>query len=158
MSVFENDWIMRQIEGMTDMLGKVLLHREKSEIRIEEELTDEDVKTYYNNIQMLLKEKKYKEAVQYLQENFATGSMEYLKVALTAYDQLNALTEQNCWMAVIHGRSCIMTLNLLPCSMGFIYSAGSIYSECSCNNSCLSRKSVSVLSSNSNRYFIIEAQ
>lgn len=33
MSVFENDWIMRQIEGMTDMLGKVLLHREKSEIR-----------------------------------------------------------------------------------------------------------------------------
>lgn len=56
MSVFENDWIMRQIEGMTDMLGKVLLHREKSEIRIEEELTDEDVKTYYNNIQMLLKE------------------------------------------------------------------------------------------------------
>ena len=93
MSIFENDWIMRQIEGMTDMLGKVLLHREKSEIRIEEELTDEDIKTYYNNIQMLLKEKKYKEAVQYLQENFATGSMEYLKVALTAFDQLNALTE-----------------------------------------------------------------
>ncbi len=36
MSVFENDWIMRQIEGMTDMLGKVLLHREKGEIRVEE--------------------------------------------------------------------------------------------------------------------------
>lgn len=34
MSVFENDWIMRQIEGMTDMLGKVLLHREKSECDI----------------------------------------------------------------------------------------------------------------------------
>lgn len=44
MSVFENDWIMRQIEGMTDMLGKVLLHREKSEIRVEDELSDEDVK------------------------------------------------------------------------------------------------------------------
>ena len=43
MSVFENDWIMRQIEGMTDMLGKVLLHREKSEIRVEEELSDEAV-------------------------------------------------------------------------------------------------------------------
>ena len=64
-----------------------------NQYKIEEELTDEDVKTYYNNIQMLLKEKKYKEAVQYLQENFATGSMEYLKVALTAFDQLNALTE-----------------------------------------------------------------
>ena len=50
MSVFENDWIMRQIEGMTDMLGKVLLHREKSEIRVEEELSDEDVKKYHVNI------------------------------------------------------------------------------------------------------------
>ena len=68
MSVFENDWIMRQIEGMTDMLGKVLLHREKSEIRVEEELSD-------------------------LREYFATGSMEYLKVALSAFDQLNSLSE-----------------------------------------------------------------
>lgn len=57
MSVFENDWIMRQIEGMTDMLGKVLLHREKSEIRVEDELSDEDVKKYHKEIQKLLKEK-----------------------------------------------------------------------------------------------------
>ena len=57
MSVFENDWIMRQIEGMTDMLGKVLLHREKSEIRVEEELSDEDVKKYHRRIQALLRER-----------------------------------------------------------------------------------------------------
>ena len=68
MSVFENDWIMRQIEGMTDMLGKVLLHREKSEIRVEEELSDEDVKKYHRRIQALLRERKYPEAVQYLRE------------------------------------------------------------------------------------------
>ena len=93
MSVFENDWIMRQIEGMTDMLGKVLLHREKSEIRVEEELSDEDVKKYHRRIQTLLMEGKYPEAVQYLREYFATGSMEYLKVALSAFDQLNSLSE-----------------------------------------------------------------
>lgn len=93
MSVFENDWIMRQIEGMTDMLGKVLLHREKSEIRVEEELSDEDVKKYHRRIQALLRERKYPEAVQYLREYFATGSMEYLKVALSAFDQLNSLSE-----------------------------------------------------------------
>ena len=57
MSVFENDWIMRQIEGITDMLGKVLLHREKSEIRVEEELSDEDVKKYHRRIQALLRER-----------------------------------------------------------------------------------------------------
>lgn len=57
MSVFENDWIMRQIEGMTDMLGKVLLHREKSEIRVEDELSDEDVKKYHKDIQKLFEEK-----------------------------------------------------------------------------------------------------
>lgn len=93
MSVFENDWIMRQIEGMTDMLGKVLLHREKSEINIEQELSDEDVKNYHRKIQELLRAKKYPEAVQYLREHFATGSMEYLKVALSAFDQLNSLSE-----------------------------------------------------------------
>ena len=90
MSVFENDWIMRQIEGMTDMLGKVLLHREKSEIRVEEELSDEDVKKYHRRIQALLRERKYPEAVQYLREYFATGSMEYLKVALSAFERIRA--------------------------------------------------------------------
>ena len=90
---YECIWIMRQIEGMTDMLGKVLLHREKSEIRVEEELSDEDVKKYHRRIQALLRERKYPEAVQYLREYFATGSMEYLKVALSAFDQLNSLSE-----------------------------------------------------------------
>lgn len=92
MSVFENDWIMRQIEGMTDMLGKVLLHREKSEIRVEDELSDEDVKIPQRDTEAV-KGKKYSEAIQYLRENFATGSMEYLKVALSAFDQLNSLRE-----------------------------------------------------------------
>ena len=121
MSVFENDWIMRQIEGMTDMLGKVLLHREKSEIRVEEELSDEDVKKYHRRIQALLRERKYPEAVQYLREYFATGSMEYLKVALSAFDQLNSLSDPSYRKAAIHGRSCIMTWNSLRNNMVSIY-------------------------------------
>ena len=122
MSVFENDWIMRQIEGITDMLGKVLLHREKSEIRVEEELSDEDVKKYHRWIQALLRERKYPEAVQYLREYFATGSMEYLKVALSAFDQLNSLSESELQEGgYTHGRSCIMTCNSLRNNMVSIY-------------------------------------
>ena len=123
MSVFENDWIMRQIEGMTDMLGKVLLHREKSEIRVEDELSDEDVKKYHKEIQKLLKEKKYSEAVQYLRENFATGSMEYLKVALSAFDQLNSLREPELQEGGYSRQELYNDLEFIRSNTAFIYKA-----------------------------------
>lgn len=94
MGVFENDWIMRQIEGMTDMLGRVLLNKEKIEINIEDELSDEEVKNYHKHIKKLIQEKNYKEAMNYLQENFGKGNIEYLSVALSFFDQLNALSEE----------------------------------------------------------------
>ena len=93
MSIFENDWIMRQIESMTDMIGKVVLHKEKVEINVEDQLTDDELKNYYKRIQELIKEQKYQEAMKYLQENFAKGNMEYLSVAISCFDQLNALSE-----------------------------------------------------------------
>lgn len=94
MGVFENDWIMRQIEGMTDMMGRVFLHKEKIEFNIENELTDEDVKKYYSQIKKLIQNKQYKQAMIYLQEHFGKGNMQYLSVALSFFDQLNALSEE----------------------------------------------------------------
>ena len=93
MSIFENDWIMRQIESMTDMLEKVLLHREKTEIIMEDEFQDPKVNDYFKEIQKLIKEEKYKDAITYLRNNFASN-MDYLRVAVFCFDQLNALTEQ----------------------------------------------------------------
>lgn len=93
MGVFENDWIMRQISSMTDMIGKLVLHKQKVEVSIEDQLSDDEVKNYHQRIQELIKENKYREAMQYLQDHFAKGNMQYLSVALSAFDQLNALSE-----------------------------------------------------------------
>ncbi|MEF2783841.1 MAG: DUF6483 family protein [Clostridium sp.] len=94
MSIFENDWIMRQIESMTDMLGKVLLHKDKTKIIEEDEFGDDKVRNYYHKSQELIKQKKYKEAITYIKENFSTGNMDYLKAVLSCFDQLNVLTEK----------------------------------------------------------------
>lgn len=93
MSVFENDFIMRQIEDLTNMLGKVFLHKGESEVMEEEQLNSEGVKKYFRKIQKLIEEKKYREAIAVLQNEFIEADSEYLKVALATFDQLNALTK-----------------------------------------------------------------
>lgn len=94
MGVFENDWIMRQIDSMSDMLGRLILRKEKAEINIEDELTDEEVKKYAKHIKELVQAGNYDEAMQYLQDHFGKGNMEYLRVALAYFDRLNALSEE----------------------------------------------------------------
>lgn len=94
MSIFENDWIMRQIESMTDILGKVLLHREKIETIEEDEFGDDKVRDYYHKSQILIQQKKYREAIAFIKDQFSTASMDYLKAVLACFDQLNALTEK----------------------------------------------------------------
>lgn len=93
MSIFENDFIMRQIDDLTSMIGKVFLHRRESEEVSEEELNDDETKKYLRKLQTLINEENYKEAIAVLKEEFKTGNMEYLTVALSCFDQINAKTE-----------------------------------------------------------------
>lgn len=94
MGIFENDWIMGQIKGMTDIIGRVVLNSESTEIIMEDELGDDEVKIYYHTIKEFIKEKKYTAAMQHLQTHFAKGNMDYLRVALSFFDELNALSEE----------------------------------------------------------------
>lgn len=93
MSVFENDFIMRQIEDMTGLLGKVFLHKQKKEELEEEELNDENAKKYLRKIKERIANKDYKEAMKILHEEFMQGNVEYLRVALFHFDLLNALSD-----------------------------------------------------------------
>ncbi|MEG0526537.1 DUF6483 family protein [Amedibacillus sp. YH-ame10] len=93
MSIFENDFIMRQIEDITGMIGKVFLHRQASKEVQEEELSDEKAKNYLRKLRKLIDEGKYKEAVTLIKDDFEDGNMEFLSVALSCFDQINARTE-----------------------------------------------------------------
>lgn len=90
MSVFENDWMMRQITSMTKMLRMMFFHKAAEEITVEEELKDEETKIYYKTIHQLIKDENYADAMQYLKENFEDKNLEYLKTALAFFDYLNA--------------------------------------------------------------------
>lgn len=93
MSVFENDFIMRQIEDLTNMMGKVFLHKQRASEVSEEELSDENTKNYLRKIKKLMDEGNFKEAVSTLKDEFKDGNMEYLSVALACFDQMNAYSE-----------------------------------------------------------------
>ncbi|MEG0329056.1 MAG: DUF6483 family protein [Longicatena sp.] len=94
MSVFENDFIKRQIESMSDMLGKMFLRKEDVEVLEEDALGDDEVKKYFHKIKEQIEAMKYPEAMAILQSDFANGNMEYLKVALYFFDVLNAKSEE----------------------------------------------------------------
>lgn len=93
MSVFENDFIIRQINDMTGMLGKVFLHKQRGEELSEEQLSDEEAKRYLRKLKKLIEEGNYKEAVSLLKDEFKGGDMEYLSIALSCFDTINAKTE-----------------------------------------------------------------
>lgn len=93
MSIFENDFIMRQIEDLTNMMGKVFLHKQQSEEVSEEELSDEDAKKYLRKLKKLIEEGNYKQAVVTLKDEFKSGNMEFLSIALASFDLINAHTE-----------------------------------------------------------------
>lgn len=93
MSVFENDFIMRQINDMTGMLGKVFLHKQRGEELSEEEINDEEAKRYLRKLKKLIDEGHYQEAITLLKDEFKTGDMEYLSIALSCFDTINAKNE-----------------------------------------------------------------
>ena len=90
MSVFENDWMMRQISSMTKMLRMMFFHKASEEITAEEELKDEETKVYYHTIDQLIQEDNYAQAMNYLVEHFTDKNLEYLKTALAFFDYVNA--------------------------------------------------------------------
>lgn len=93
MSIFENDFLMREIKDMTKLLGNVFLHRKESEEIEEQDLQDEEYRKLLRQLKKKLEEQQYKEAVAELKDAFQQGSMEYLTIALYCFDAINAHEE-----------------------------------------------------------------
>ena len=93
MSIFENDFLMREIKDMTKLLGNVFLHRKESEEIEEQDLQDEEYRKLLRQLKKKLEEQQYREAVAELKDAFQQGSMEYLTIALYCFDAINAHEE-----------------------------------------------------------------
>ena len=91
MSIFEEDWIMRQISDMTKSIGKMVLGRDISAYEIETQFQSKDSETLYHKLLELLDQHRYKEANEMLMEQMHATTMDYLRIVLNIYDRLNKL-------------------------------------------------------------------
>lgn len=92
MVMFEKDYIMRQIKGMSEALASILFKKGDT-MQIEEELVNEEAKQLYKKLQELLREKQYQELNTLLMNSYQAKELDYLKITIAVYDILNELDE-----------------------------------------------------------------
>ncbi|MEE0733361.1 MAG: DUF6483 family protein [Acutalibacteraceae bacterium] len=95
--MFQNDWMMRQVEELGRFLAKLFFHKETT---IYEVITDEngnitDEGLLYLELKTLLRQGKLNQAENLLFERIGHGeNLEYLEIAIDFYSQLNDLTDE----------------------------------------------------------------
>ena len=93
MVMFEKDYIMRQIKGMSEALASILFKKGDT-LQIEEELVNEQAKELYKKLQVLLKKKQYQDINTLLLQTYQAQELDYLKITIAIYDILNELDEE----------------------------------------------------------------
>ncbi len=88
---FQQDWLMRQIEMLVQVIARVVFKKDyiKYEIVNEADLSQTDL--LYNEIKQLIARGKVCEAEDLLFEMMDTKDMRYLELAIDFYQQLNLL-------------------------------------------------------------------
>ena len=95
MSMFEKDWILRQIKDMAKMVAVGVLHRSSTEYVIVDELALSEPDKLHLKLMELLKNGQIKEAQQVLKASMQGANLDYLKVAIDFYDRLCELSEED---------------------------------------------------------------
>ena len=90
--MFEEDWIMRQINTIVQFAARIIFHKDAVEYHVEnpEFLTDTD--GLYLKIENLLHEGKICEAEDLLYEN-RSSTREFMEVALDFYQKLAKMSD-----------------------------------------------------------------
>ena len=95
--MFQNDWMMRQIEDITRFLAKVIFNKETTIYRViaDEQGNCTSEGELYLNLKILIKQGKINEAENLLFERIKNGyNMEYMEIAIDFYAQLNDLDDE----------------------------------------------------------------
>lgn len=92
MVMYEKDFIMRQIKGITQAMAKLIFRREDA-IEIQYELEDEEAKKLYKELDELLKAGKLKEMNEMFLNEYRKDHLDYLKIAIHLYDFMNDMEE-----------------------------------------------------------------
>lgn len=94
MSMFEKDWLMRQIKDLTKMIAIGVLHKAGPEYEITDEQNLSETDMLHLQLMKLLESNRIKEAMQLLQDSITGTDLDHLKVALDFYDRLGNLSDE----------------------------------------------------------------
>jgi hypothetical protein len=91
--LFENDWVMRQIDMLVQFAARVIFHKDAVEYDVQDESNLTNTDDLYLKIQKLLKEGKICEAEDLLFEN-QNNTEEFLTLALDFYQKLSKMSDE----------------------------------------------------------------
>ena len=91
--VYYHDWLMRQINTMIQLLGRILFKKDNVEFSIQDESNSSEIHLLHETLISLINEEKINEAEDLLFENIDVNDLIYMKVAMDFYDRLNRLSE-----------------------------------------------------------------
>lgn len=94
MSMFEKDWLLRQVKDLTKMIAIGVLHKAGPEYEITDKLCLSEGDKLHLQLMKLLEANRVKEAMKLLQDSITDTDLDHLKVALDFYDRLSGLSDE----------------------------------------------------------------
>lgn len=91
--MYHHDWLMRQINTMIQLLGRILFKKDNVKFNIEDESNSTEIHLLHETLVSLINELEINEAEDLLFENIDANDLIYMKVAMDFYDRLNRLSE-----------------------------------------------------------------
>lgn len=92
--MFQQDWVLRQIEMLVQFMARTVFHKDFIQYEIEDETNLTDTDTLYVKLRKLISEHRICEAEDLLYENLDEKNPAYLKLALDFYQTINHLTDE----------------------------------------------------------------
>ncbi len=92
--MFQEDYIMRQIEGMVLIMARLLFNKDTPRYELPEDNQYTQTDFLHMRLLSLLGQGKIKEAKEELSRLMAPGRMEYLEVALDFYSRVNEFGDE----------------------------------------------------------------
>lgn len=92
--MFQNDWIMRQIEMAVQFIVRMLFGRELLDDGLIEEIRAGESGPLLRKLEQMIKKSKINEAENLLFDAMSPGDVETLRVALVFYETLNAMDDR----------------------------------------------------------------
>ncbi|MDR7870419.1 MAG: DUF6483 family protein [Tissierellaceae bacterium] len=89
--MYHHDWLMRQINTMIQLLGRILFKKDNVKFSIQDESKSTEIHLLYETLMGLINEHKINDAEDLLFENIDVNDLIYMKVAMDFYDRINRL-------------------------------------------------------------------